>query len=108
MSALIDAMMSLSRTTLADLTREELDLSELTRSIGSEFQEAQPERKVRLSVEPDMRVAGDKALLAIALRCLLDNAWKFTARNPNASIEVGSVRETDSPTYFVRDNGVGF
>ena len=108
MSALIDAMMSLSRTTLAELTREELDISELARSIGSELQEAQPERKVSLSVEPDMKVAGDKALIAIALRCLLDNAWKFSARNPIASIEVGSVRETTSPTYFVRDNGVGF
>jgi len=108
MSALIDAMMSLSRATVADFVRQELDLSGLTRAIGLELQEDQPERQVRLSVEPDLKATGDKALLEIALRCLLDNAWKFTARNPAAAIEVGSVPETAPPAYFVRDNGVGF
>lgn len=108
MSALIDAMLSLSRTTLADLVRRKMDLSKLARSIGRELQEAHPERKVRLSVEPGMRVGSDKALLEIALRCLLGNAWKFTARSPEALIEVGSVRGASPPVYFVRDNGVGF
>jgi signal transduction histidine kinase len=108
MSVLIDAMMSLSRATLVDLVHEELDLSELAGSIGSELQEAQPGRQVRLSIEPGLKVSGDKALLEMALRCLLDNAWKFTARNPAAAIEVGSVRERAGPIYFVRDNGVGF
>jgi PAS domain S-box-containing protein len=108
MSALIDAMMSLSRATLADVVWEELDLSELALQVGSELREAEPKRQVRLLIEPDMKATGDKALLEIALRCLLNNAWKFTARRPAASIEVGSVREGASAAYFVRDNGVGF
>ena len=108
MSDLIDAMMSLSRATLAELTREDLDFSALARAIGSELQEANPGRQVRLVVEPGLKAAGDKALLEIALRCLLDNAWKFTARKPAAEIEVGSARDAGHPVYFVRDNGVGF
>lgn len=76
--------------------------------IGLELQEAHPRRMVRLSVEPGMRIRSDKALLEIALRCLLDNAWKFTARSGESSIEVGSVRGASAPVYFVRDNGVGF
>jgi light-regulated signal transduction histidine kinase (bacteriophytochrome) len=35
--------------------------------------------------------------------------WKFTARQPRARIEFGSLPpHNDSPVFFVRDNGVGF
>jgi PAS domain S-box-containing protein len=108
MSGLIDAMMLLSRAALADLVREEVDLSALARSIGSELTEAQPERQVRLSVEPGMRTSADRALTEIALRCLIENAWKFTAHSPDASIEVAAVRNATPPTFCVRDNGAGF
>jgi light-regulated signal transduction histidine kinase (bacteriophytochrome) len=39
---------------------------------------------------------------------LLENAWKFTSRNPQAVIEVGSAEAGGEPWYFVRDNGAGF
>lgn len=108
MLALIDAMMSLSRTTLADLIRKYTDLSGLARAVGKELREAHPRRKVKLTVEPGLSVSADQALLEIALRCLLDNAWKFTARSAEASIEVGCVPRASPSIYFVRDNGVGF
>ena len=44
---------------------------------------------------------------------LLHNAWKFTAKQQKARIEVGRIQPTNNqinkiPVYFVRDNGVGF
>ena len=37
------------------------------------------------------------------------NAWKFTAKQPQARIEVGSLIQSDgTPVFFVRDNGAGF
>ncbi len=39
---------------------------------------------------------------------LLDNAWKFTSREPSARIEVGRARVPGENAFFVRDNGVGF
>ena len=38
---------------------------------------------------------------------LLANAWKFTAKQPAARIEVG-LRPGPEPAYFIRDNGAGF
>jgi len=44
----------------------------------------------------------------VVLENLLGNAWKFSKKRARAKIEF-SCDETDGqPTYFVRDNGVGF
>ncbi len=42
------------------------------------------------------------------LENLLANAWKFTSRQPDARVELGSRRRDTQEVYFVRDNGVGF
>jgi light-regulated signal transduction histidine kinase (bacteriophytochrome) len=45
-------------------------------------------------------------MLRVMLQNLLGNAWKFTAHNDHARIEVGRLDEGGA--FFVRDNGVGF
>ncbi len=59
-------------------------------------------------MRPGVTVVGDGRLLQIALTNLLENAWKFTARQPAARIEFGMTTHTGESTYFVRDNGAGF
>jgi light-regulated signal transduction histidine kinase (bacteriophytochrome) len=52
---------------------------------------------------------GDPRLLNAVLQNLLGNAWKFSARQPVAHIEMG--RQAGSggeEVFFVRDNGAGF
>jgi light-regulated signal transduction histidine kinase (bacteriophytochrome) len=40
---------------------------------------------------------------------LLNNAWKFSSKNPYARIEFGVLSaDAEIPVYFVRDNGTGF
>ena len=40
---------------------------------------------------------------------LLQNAWKYTGPSNDARIELGVADNgSDVPTYYVRDNGVGF
>jgi light-regulated signal transduction histidine kinase (bacteriophytochrome) len=52
------------------------------------------------------------SLLKVALENLLGNAWKFTAREPEARIEFGADWNPGpgyrAPVYYVRDNGAGF
>ncbi len=52
--------------------------------------------------------AGDDRLLAVVLRNLVDNAWKFTSRRETARIEFGAIKGAGGQAYFIKDNGTGF
>jgi chemotaxis family two-component system sensor kinase Cph1 len=62
-------------------------------------------------------VQGDRPLLRLVLLNLMSNAIKYTARQEQAVIEVGSgelpagsvdANRSDMTMIFIRDNGVGF
>jgi signal transduction histidine kinase len=108
MGQLIDDMLDLSRVTRAKLNREEVDLSVLARSIGTELQKAEPKRQVEFTVAEGVLTEADPRLLRIVLENLLRNAWKFTGKHPQAKIEFGVLRNNGEPAYFVRDDGAGF
>jgi len=52
--------------------------------------------------------AATPPLLTVALRNLLENAFKYTRRAEAARIELGVETTAGVPVYFVRDNGIGF
>ncbi len=109
MGHLIDDLLKLSRVTRIDINREVVDLSGIARRICNELQQTQPERLVEFVIPPELLTRGDTHLLHLVLENLLNNAWKFTAKQPQAKIEIGVLTDNAaSPIYFVRDNGVGF
>jgi PAS domain S-box-containing protein len=108
MSLLIDGILSLSRSTRGDLQRASVDLSALARRLLGEFARREPQRQVDWQVEDGLLVNGDAAMLEIALTNLLDNAWKYTAKQPLASIRVHAARLDEEPAICVSDNGAGF
>jgi hypothetical protein len=108
MSRLIDDVLYLSRVTRTELREHEVDLSGLASLLLERLREAEPGRAVEARVRPGVTVTGDGQLLRIALENLLENAWKFTGREPAARIEFGMTHVAGEPSYFVRDNGAGF
>jgi light-regulated signal transduction histidine kinase (bacteriophytochrome) len=88
--------------------QEKVDLSGLAESITEELRSTQPGRSADLVIAPEVIVKGDKNLLEIALRNLLENAWKYTGKCPHTQIEFGSLNQNGEKVHFVRDNGVGF
>jgi PAS domain S-box-containing protein len=63
---------------------------------------------LRVEVDPALEVQGEREGLELALRNLVDNALKFSARTPRRAIEVGCRREGAHGLLWVRDNGPGF
>jgi signal transduction histidine kinase len=108
MGRLIDALLSLSRTTRVELRRERVDLSALASSVTERLREAQPSRGVDVTIEPGLSVQADPRLLEVVVTNLLGNAWKFTGNCASARIELGTQRNVVPPVYFIRDNGAGF
>lgn len=74
----------------------------------NELVQLSPERRVIVTIAPELEVNGDPNLLTIALNDLLRDAWKFTAKHETASIELGILHREGKPVYFVRDDGAGF
>lgn len=109
MSGLIDAMYHLSRLSHSLLQIRPLDLSEQAEAAAAELRQADPARQVEIVIAPGLRAEGDPALLRVLLGNLLGNAWKYTARAPQARIEFLQEADAEGRAVFVvRDNGVGF
>ena len=104
MNGLIEALLDLSRVSRAPVDRARVDVTSLAREIAAELVERDPSRKVKLVLEEDLAVDADPRLLRAALENLIGNAWKFTSKKDEATIEVGA---TDGE-LFVRDDGAGF
>jgi PAS domain S-box-containing protein len=104
----IEDLLKLSRLTRSEMIFADVNLSRLVENIAAELNESRPDRAVDWIIAPGVTADGDARLLEVALRNLLENAWKFTSKHPSARIEFG-VRERDGqPVYFVRDDGAGF
>lgn len=108
MGQLIDALLSLSRVARSELKLQQVDLTELARSVAAELQRSDPDRKVQFDFEPDLTVDGDSTLLRVVMENLLGNAWKFTAGRADARIELGAMEVEGQAAFYVRDNGAGF
>lgn len=108
MGELIDDLLGLSRLTRQGIYLETVDLSALAGSVAQSLLQNEPNREVDIAIAEGAKVQGDRALLEVVLQNLLANAWKFTSKQPHASIEFGIHEKTGKPAFFVRDNGAGF
>jgi len=108
MGELIDDLLLLSRVGRADLSRDQINLSDIARGVSEELNKKDPDRHVKWCIEDQLLVEADSGLMRVAFVNLLGNAWKFTAKVSAPRIEVGIDRQEGVPVFFVRDNGAGF
>lgn len=105
MTEMIESLLALSQATIAEMHRDDIDVTAIARQLVAELAEREPDRHVRVRIEDGLHAKGDSGLVRILLANLIGNAWKFTARCPDAEIEV---RRGDGESFVVRDNGAGF
>ena len=119
MSNLIDRLLYLSRISRAEIDLQPVDLSALAAEISEELAAGEPDRKVRVDIQPGIVARADRALIGTVVQNLLENAWKFTSRQEDATIEFATQPDQDGPGQdgpgqdgmvccVVRDNGAGF
>lgn len=108
MGDLVDALLEVSHVTHHELRAEAVDIGTMAGEIAGDLAAASPQRRVEVSVAEGLVAHGDPRLLRVLMTNLIENSWKFTARQAEARIEVGHRSEDGETIYFVRDNGVGF
>jgi signal transduction histidine kinase len=108
MRSLIDGLLSLSRFSRAELRHAPIDLSAIARGIATSLAKSTPDRVVEFKIMENVVADGDEMLLRAVLENLISNAWKFTAKRAEATIEFGVQPDDGQHTYYVRDNGAGF
>jgi light-regulated signal transduction histidine kinase (bacteriophytochrome) len=108
MNSMIDTLLSMSRMTAVELTRERVNLTQLAQELADELRASDRSRRVQFVIGEQLLADGDRTLLRLVLQNLMGNAFKFTGKVNPARIEVGVDSSNAHPVYFVRDNGAGF
>lgn len=108
MNLLVDGLLALAKLSRQEVSRENVDLSGIARSLRDQLFSMEPGRKVEFIIAPEMSGVGDPRLLDLVFQNLINNAWKFTSKKDAAKIEVGQMEQGNETVFFVKDNGAGF
>ncbi|MEC5386988.1 ATP-binding protein [Uliginosibacterium sp. H3] len=108
MGELIDELLNLANVSRRPLNVRPVQLSNLVSDLFEELRIAEPDRVVKLHLQPELQAEGDEALLRNALSNLLHNAWKFTRGESVGEITITAHPTPDCMNYSIADNGVGF
>ena len=108
MSRLIETLLDFSRLSHREIKRQAVDLSGIARRVIAECRFREPSRHVTTIIPDGIIAHADQALTVVLLENLIGNAWKFSKNREEAIIEFGVGERVGMPTYFVRDNGIGF
>lgn len=108
---MIDGLIALARIGAAELHLQPLSLADVLEDAVTQARAACGERVVQWQWPQGQdlpRVQADLAQLRDLLRLLLDNAVKFTRRQPEARIAIGVESRGQLVQLTLQDNGAGF
>jgi PAS domain S-box-containing protein len=109
MGNLIDDLLTFSRIGRAETQMTVVSLDQLVKEVLSELRQETQGRDIIWKVGALPACHGDRSMLRVVLVNLLSNAAKFTRKQPQARIEIGSADgNKDEIVVFVKDNGAGF
>jgi PAS domain S-box-containing protein len=108
MEQLIEDLLSLSRISRQEILKSVVNISAIADKILKDLRKVEPQRKVIVKIEKSIEIFCDSKLITILLQNILSNAWKFTSKNTESIIEIGTKNIDNKMEVFIKDNGVGF
>jgi len=110
LATLVDDLRTLAQLPLRSGAVDTIDLAPVCQSLIAGLRKREPARDVTIEMPDNLRLEGNKSLLTTAMTCLLENAWKFTSKKPEAWIKVGLLpgKVVGQLVLVVADNGAGF
>ena len=108
MSTIITQLLQLSKVAYHSLEITDVRIDAIAADFLTELRNSTPERKVQVLITKNITARADENLLRIALENLIRNAWKYSSKNKDSVIEIGTKNGSEHRHFFVKDNGIGF
>ena len=89
MGDLIDDMLGLAKISRKELTRQRVDLSAIAERVAAELAGRDSGHRLRVVVEAGLTATADSGLVEVLLENLMGNAWKFSSRKDDPTVQVG-------------------
>ena len=107
MGRLIDDLLNLSRLGRQDIRLNKINMDNMVRSVVDD-QLQLTDKKFTVTYQQLLPVNCDSSLVRQVWVNLISNAIKYSGKQAQQQITVGSYVKDNYITYFVKDNGVGF
>lgn len=108
MGTLIDDLLQFSRTGRQEIRQAYLDMNIIVQVVLETIKQDNRERNIEWRIASLPHIYGDKAMMYLVWKNLLDNAVKFTSAKEKAIIEINVLKKNEEFIFSVCDNGVGF
>ncbi len=107
MGMLIDDLLAYSRYGQQKTVITDIDMNELFDSaISEQINDWNPGiRIIKHDLPP---VSGDSTMLSQVVNNLVSNAFKYSSKNPEPVIEIGTSKKNSVTVFYIKDNGTGF
>jgi PAS domain S-box-containing protein len=108
MGQLINAILSFSRMNRSPLRKTLINTSAMVDDVIRFFDLETQNRNINFRIGQLPDVKGDEKLIKQVWINLISNAIKYTGKQAEAIVEIGSICENGKVTFYIRDNGTGF
>ncbi len=108
LSLTIEGLLKLSRIERQELKITAVDLSEIANELARDFLSKYPDREINFIIPEGIGANSDAELTRLLIKCLFENAIKFTSPHPKSQIEFNTCIQDQETVFWVRDDGVGF
>ena len=107
MNSIIDDLLKLAKFGNKKLTITTIRTTELFQKVWNSLTQ-NTEGKVKLEMGSLPDIKGDVSMMEQAVINLISNAIKYSAKVEHPLVKVGYTQSAGVPTFYIKDNGVGF
>lgn len=107
MNSIIDDLLKLAKFGGEQLNIANINMTELFQKVWENLNQ-NTDHKTQLEMTPLPDVEGDASMMEQVVINLLSNALKYSSKVNEPKIKVGYIASNGTPTFYVKDNGVGF
>ena len=108
MDQLITDLLNLSRVTKSEMKFTTINMKHLAETTFDEITTEEEKQVFEIKIDNLPDTQGDVTLIKQVWSNLIGNSLKYSSKSKKKKIEIGTLKEENLCTYFVKDYGAGF